>query len=380
MKRRNAVILSLILTAVAVLSTGCSGEKYYSQSKTVFSSSIVFSAQIMHADGKGVYEQMYSAVQEIGQTVNAVDENSALYKFNQSSATDWTEVNEHFYNLASTAKSVYEKTDGAFNCAVLDATKLWGVDSVGIANYGYGQGQPTALPSPSELTALKQSASMDNLSVKTESGKYYIRKTIPDLKLDFGGLAKGYCADLCAEIARNRGVKSALIDISGNIVLVGDYYENGNPKKWGVGVINPRKTASNSRYVCGFKTNGGVSIVTAGDYERYYSFDYGDGEKLRVCHIIDGQTLIPISLKTGGQGYEENAQAVCSATVVGESSMLCDAYATAIAVMGVERGKQFLTDEGLSGLIFTADKKRAVVGQFDFVSSQTLYLTEYQSV
>ena len=96
--------------------------------------------------------------------------------------------------------------------------------------------------------------------------------------------------------------------------------------------------------------------------------------------IIDGQTLVPISLKANEDGYIENGQAVCSATVVGESSMLCDAYATAVSVMGVSKGKQFLTEKGLKGLIFTADKKCAVVGQFDFVSSETLYLTEYQAV
>ena len=58
--------------------------------------------------------------------------------------------------------------------------------------------------------------------------------------------------------------------------------------------------------------------------------------------------------------------------------MECDALSTAICVVGIERGKQLLIDKGLSGLIFTADKKMAKVGEIEFVASQTLYQTEYE--
>lgn len=380
MKKRSrlAVVIAIIMATTSLL-YGCNGNEYYTKTQTVFSSSIVASVKILSPDAKQIANEMISAVECVGEQINANSASSQLYSFNQSTSTEWLEIGEHFYNLCLSSKQIYDKTNGAFNPAVSPASKLWCVDAEGINRYGYGQGQPDALPSQNEIDELKASVNLNALETKTEQGKYYIRKTVPTLRLDFGGVAKGYCADLCAEIAQASGVKSALIDISGNLVLVGKYYDDGNEKDWGVGVINPRREENSSRYVCGFTTSGDISVVTAGDYERYYEYQLS-GEKMRVSHIINGNTLIPTSLKIDGNEYIEDTIAVCSATVMGSSSMLCDAYATAVVVMGAENGKQFLQSEGLCGLIFTADKKMAVVGEFDFVSSQTLYQTEYECI
>ncbi|MBR2988226.1 MAG: FAD:protein FMN transferase, partial [Clostridia bacterium] len=344
-----------------------------------FSSSIPFSAQILHANGKAIYNEMVQAMESVGASVNANSGNSALSNFNESNSTDWVEVDKHFYTLATYAKQVYELTDGAFNCAVTPASSEWCVDALGIASYGYGQGQPNALPTLERLEQLKAVTDLSLLSTKTEGEKYFVKKSVSGLQLDFGGIAKGYCADLCTEIAHRYGVKSALIDIAGNLVLVGKYYKDRTEKSWGIGVVNPRRSGNgSSRYVCGFTTNGGVSVVTAGDYERYYDYAYSQSDSVKVCHIINGNTLIPITLSATIDKYQTNATAVCSATVIGASSMECDALSTAICVVGIERGKQLLIDKGLSGLIFTADKKMSNGGEIEFVASRTLYQTEYE--
>ena len=84
-----------------------------------------------------------------------------------------------------------------------------------------------------------------------------------------------------------------------------------------------------------------------------------------------------------GIAYDETAAKyvqtphVISATIVGESSMLCDAYATAACVLGGEKAAEFLGKEGYRALIFTSDGKFAKVGEFDFSENETLYKTEY---
>ena len=118
-------------------------------------------------------------------------------------------------------------------------------------------------------------------------------------------------------------------------------------------------------------------MVTSGDYERCYEFDNGD-ETLRVCHIIDGKTATPIGITYDETtGKYRRIDHVISATVVGESSLVCDAYATAACVVGAEKAVELIEKIGYRALIFTSDGKFAKVGDFDFSETETLYKTEY---
>lgn len=198
------------------------------------------------------------------------------------------------------------------------------------------------------------------------------------LTLDFGGIAKGYCVDKLKRIATENGVKSGIISISGNLYLIGKNESGDTSKKWGVGVNNPRRTATEpDQYVCGFYESD-ASVVTSGDYERCYDYLVTADQKIKICHIIDGRTLMPIGVKRNADGtYVQSSDYVISATVIGESSLVCDAYATAVCVLGIDDGAKLLRDNGYEGIIFTADKKYLVVGETEMADSITLYKTAY---
>jgi thiamine biosynthesis lipoprotein ApbE len=78
--------------------------------------------------------------------------------------------------------------------------------------------------------------------------------------------------------------------------------------------------------------------------------------------------------------YFTDITAVCSATIVGESSLWCDILSTTACVVGLAKASEIISEKGYDALLFTADKKMKVMGEFNFAQSEKLYLTEYQQV
>ncbi len=370
------ILSFLLVVAVAVSSLGCSN-KYYKSESVVFSGSMVFSASLSGGKEKKAADEMKDFLSAMDGIFNANIAASEISRFNKSKAGEETEVSSHLYAVAKEAKRVYELTGGAFNPALSSISKAWGVDKDGIVKYCYGGEQMAALPDYEELKQLEPDTKLELLSLSESNGKYYMSKASDDLKLDFGGIAKGYCVDELKQIAKNNGVKSGIVSISGNLMLIG---ANADKKPWSVGVVNPRPETNEGQYVCGFYEKD-VSVVTSGDYERYHTF--GDDENtLKICHIIDGKTLLPVGVeRTGNEiGYKNSARFVISATVIGESSMLCDALATALCVMEPTKGVEFLLSTGYKGVIFTSDGYYAVVGEVEMAESVTLYKTAYSEL
>lgn len=376
-KKVLAVLIALALT----LASGCAPKGYTERIHTTFSSTMTYSAKVLGGNVKSALDEIDEMLDAVDKSVNIHRSDSLLTAFNNAKANQRVEVDKHAYEMALVAKEAFLITDGAFNVSLGALSEAWGVDAEGVKKYVYGNEKKQSLPSAESCANLLAQADLSALTVAEDEGKYYLTKTNDALTLDFGGLAKGYCADKCKEIALKHGVTSALFQISGNIMLIGEYIEKGNARDWGVGVINPRQTPNTSGYVCGFYRSGNLSVVTSGDYERCYFYDYGD-TSVRVNHIIDGRTGYPTGVKydQSTKRYVCLATAVCSATIVGESSLWCDILSTTACVVGLERASEIISQKGYDALLFTADKKMKVVGEFTFAQSEKLYLTEYEQV
>ena len=137
--------------------------------------------------------------------------------------------------------------------------------------------------------------------------------------LDLGGIGKGYAADCCIRLLRTMGVSSAFLSIGGNVSTLGNK-PDGSPYK--VGIRHPRKADS----LIGALSVTNASVVTSGDYERYFF----DKEGKRWHHIIN-----PVS------GYPADSDLV-SVSVVHENSMIADALSTAMFVAGRKAGLELL--------------------------------------
>ena len=138
--------------------------------------------------------------------------------------------------------------------------------------------------------------------------------SLPDgVEVDLGSVAKGYAGDVLTGLLKANGVKSALLDLGGNIQTVGTKPDGSS---WRIGVRDPE---DENGYI-GVVSVSDKAVVTSGGYERYFEQD-----GVRYWHILDPETGAPA--RSG----------LASVTVVGDSGLLCDALSTALFVMGLDR-------------------------------------------
>ncbi len=346
--------------------TGCAASGYtVFPSVEAFSEDIVFSAKILGSRAENAHDRMVDVIKEINADVSLTDGNSSLSKFNNAEADVNVEVGKHCYELFMLSQDYYELTDGAFNCAASPLSELWHTDAESISKYRPdidGTHISPDLPTAAEVENVKSYCDISLVSATAADGKYYLKKSDPRVKLDFGGIAKGYAADKCAEILDDYSIQSALIDISGNAYFYGDRIDGGNRGDWHVGIASPRPRAGNTLsrgYVCAVSVEGNSSAVTSGDYMRYYIHDDKSGS-VYVQHIM-GRDGIPCGVEYIGGEWKNSQEYVISATVFGNSSALCDALSTAAVVLGLEDGARLLQKAGCKGLIFT-EKRFTIIG------------------
>jgi len=213
-----------------------------------------------------------------------------------------------FMDVFQMAMEVSRETEGAFDITVAPLVNAWG--------FGFKSGQK---PTPRQVDSLKQIIGYQKILV--DDGM--VRKQDPRMMLDCSAIAKGYGADVVADVLRRHGVKNFMVEIGGEIVTSG---VNPDRLPWKVGVIKPTDDSlSVSHELQTILNVTDVAMATSGNYRNFY---YEGGKKF--AHTIDPQTGYPVQ------------HSLLSATVLAKTCAIADAYATSFMVMGVERAQQVL--------------------------------------
>lgn len=186
-----------------------------------------------------------------------------------------------------------------------------------------------------------------------------MRSRNPDVSLNFGAFAKGYAIDLSIQYLKNLGIKNAIINTGGDLKVIGN---RGN-RPWRIAVRHPRK----DDIIATIETRGEESIVTSGDYERYYMY-----QGKRYHHILDPRTGYPA----------DQSQSV---TVIHPSSAMADAAATALFIAGPDHWleiarklelKQVMLIDNQGNIHVTPDMKQRLIlkypGETTLLVSSTL--------
>lgn len=194
-----------------------------------------------------------------------------LFKLNMAFANNQklTSVSPLLAGIISDATALSIKSQGLFNPAIGHLISTWGFQRDEFSAINIDAAQINQLvhahPQMTDIILEGNTASSRNTEVK----------------LDFGGYAKGYALDMAARYLRQHQVKNALINIGGNIIALGQH----GKKPWRVGIQHPRKPAA----IATLDLADGWAIGTSGDYQRYFIMD---GK--RYCHIIDPRTGYPV--------------------------------------------------------------------------------------
>lgn len=179
-------------------------------------------------------------------------------------------------------------------------------------------------PSPPPREAIRKTLEISGYQKLNLSGNG-LRKP-KGMKIDFGGILKGYAVDEAIDVLKKEGIENALVNAGGNIRVMGKNIKN---ESWKIGVENPRAPGK----IMAVISLDNKAVATSGDYQRYFFFD-----KVRYHHILDP--------KTG-----EPARKAISATVITPDGITSDALSTAVFVMGKRKGIEFLEKHKLDGII-----------------------------
>ena len=385
MKKFLTISVTLILF---LLFAGCG---YAYESTPYINEEIVFGSHALSVTlyGRKSSEAFKKMVEEL-KAINAdisLTESSPIAYLNQTAAGEKVEVVYHTYKLLELSKQYYEETNGAFNIAMQGISALWRVDAKSAA---YFAGKPVdfALPSYEEVLAAKavytaffEGETPFGVYAYEENGKYYLVKMADGIKIDFGAVAKGYAADVCADIAKDYQLKSAVIDVARNIKVYGQAYDLTKNKtdcfNITIAAPRPRPMYLGEDVLCAVSIFGGRSVVVSGDYQRFYNFPAIQGEKLPLCHIIDPFTGMPLGISYEEGQYVYKAGGVISAMIDDAESARADAYATAACVLGYEDAKTLLKKNNIKGLVMT-EEKIAFMGRTEAELFRTDIFKKYQ--
>lgn len=196
------------------------------------------------------------------------------------------ELTEDIEKVLSFSLEMSRLTNGAFDVTVAPLVDLWNVK------------ERKAPPTAEEIEIARSKTGYEDITLSPFS--------LGGKAIDTGAVAKGYIADKVAESFKDKGVENAIIDLGGNVVLIGEY---------NVGIRSP----FNPDEVFATITVKDKSAVTSGAYQRYLEY-----EGKRYHHIIDPRT-----------GYPSES-GIASVTVISPSSMQADALSTSIFILGKE--------------------------------------------
>ena len=245
---------------------------------------------------------------------------SELSIINQTQSQDWLPLSPELYEVISTAMEFSHLTNGAFDITVGKLVNLW----------GFGPGEITA-NIPEELTiksALKTSG-YQHIDLKQQP--YALKKGHPAIYLDLSGIAKGYAVDRIYDLLDQQGFSGFLVDIGGEVKAKG---VRNNQAAWRIGVEKPMVEGSEIQRVVNLSNQ---AMATSGDYRNYIVHN---GK--RFSHTIDPRTGRPIPHE------------LLSVSVVDGSAMVADALATALLVMGTEKGIEFAEQKNITAYFIKA--------------------------
>lgn len=230
------------------------------------------------------------------------------------------EVDERIIDLLLFCREMYERTGGKLDAAMGSVLKLWH-DAREAGEFS----EDAELPDAEALEAAGEHCNFDAVVIDAEAGTVQI--TDPETRLDVGAVAKGYATEqVCKDLP-----SGYLVSVGGNVRATGPKPDG---TAWVVGVQDPDGGAED--YLHTLYTSDG-SVVTSGDYQRYYVVD-----GVRYHHIIDPDTLYP-------------ATRWRSVTVVCEDSGVADALSTSLFTMTQEEGQELLNEFGAEAMWIAAD-------------------------
>jgi thiamine biosynthesis lipoprotein len=249
---------------------------------------------------KNAVAEGLAEIRRIEQLMSTWIPTSELSKVNAAAGKHPIQVSTENMEVLKISLRMAELTEGGFNIAVGPAVAAWNVSQEG------------RIPSQEELDAVRPLISLENVAIDEKAGTVFLKRA--GMKIDVGGIGKGYAADLVVDVMQNAGATAGVVALSGDIKTFGRMPDQ---EQFVFGIQHPRKEQGQ---LLGRIALENEAVSTAGDYQRFIMKD-----GIRYHHILDPTTLQP-------------AQGCQSVTVIAKDGVIADGLDTGIFVMGPGKG------------------------------------------
>jgi len=260
-------------------------------------------------------------IKRIEKLLTTFSDDSETNLINANAGLNPVKVSKEIFQLIERSIRISGATQGAFDITYGSIDKrLWNFDA-----------SMVDLPDQETAKKMVRLINYKNIILDKTEGTVFLKEQ--GMRIGFGGIGKGYAAEMAKMVLKSNGVKSGIVNASGDLTTWG-FQPDGSP--WTVGIIDP----DHKEFPFSYMDITDMAVATSGNYEKYIIIN---GRK--YSHTINPRTGLPI---TG----------IKSVTVISPNAEICDALATPVMIMGVETGLNLVNQMSLVECIIIDDDNK----------------------
>lgn len=313
-----AAILILLLIVVGIYQN----REVKTVTKSGFLLDTFVSVTLFDESDEALLETPFERIKELNDVLTAFAEGSDCQQIKDNAGIGPVKVADDTMAIIKESLKYSDLSQGKFDVTIGPLVDLWGIESPEIK-------EP---PASDQIEQAKALIDYQKMVLDEENNTVFLTK--PGMSVNFGAIAKGYIADVIMQMLRDEGIEHALIDLGGNILVMGGKTEK---QPFGIGVEDPLNPGQG--YIGVISLSSG-SVVTSGNYQRYFT----DANGVRYHHILDPDTGYPAD--TG----------VIQVSVIAEKSVDADALSTSLFLLGTEKGLELVEKmDSVEAIFITED-------------------------
>ena len=312
MKRRDIINIVLFILVFAFAAYRYSTRTYTTQRSAFIMDTIVdLKIETKQKNANDILDNTFKLMEDYENRLSFYKNESQIWKFNNS-IIDSLFLDEDLKEIFSISKKLFNKTNSHYDITIGTLSEIWDFDN-------------EIIPTNAEIEKAMQNTDFEKLKIMNG----YLHKPNA-MKINLGSLAKGYIIDKTVEYLKQQNVISGFVNAGGDMRIF------GRDKPFKIGIQHPR---SGSNELIDALNVGNRSVVTSGDYERYFIKD-----DIRYHHIIDPLTGFP-------------SQNAISVTVIAETALIADAYSTALFLLEPQHAIKLAEEtDGLEAVVYFVKK------------------------
>lgn len=283
-----------------------------------------FEISVVGSDESLSNQHIDAAVNEISRIeklLTTFDPSSQTNQVNQQAGEKPVKVDPEVFDLIHRSKIISQLTQGAFDITYGSVDKrLWNFDQ-----------QMQSLPDAATAARMVRLINYRNVILDEKKGTVFLKEK--GMRIGFGGIGKGYAAEMARRLLIQRGVKSGVVNAAGDLTVWG---QQPNGKPWTIGIADP----DSARHPFSYLDISDMAVATSGNYEKFVVID---GK--RYSHTIDPKTGLPV-------------HGIKSVTIMSPNAEIADAMATPVMIMGIQVGLDLVNQvRGLACIIIDENDK-----------------------